>query len=283
MVIFKVYFFCNSKEMFLKFEQRKFAVLTALAASVVGAMLPMGSAWAAAWVQHGDDSVRRNGEVSQPEVPARARPDPIVVIPPLAHYLMQRAVLTSSVGLNEVRFSGYKNNSPYPLVISLEYAGAPQDKHSSVGIVGGVGVNWSIYASTFEVPPGSSYGFNVQSTYVISAWMVMGIDEKTDKTEWEALQRQTGLPTKEVFARPMRLAQTYKGCLETQTNGKFTGNYYFYTPGQWTDGADPMRDVEIVDEFVNIGWLVRGSAPLNPGVCRVRNDVVDTSSGGSGI
>jgi hypothetical protein len=140
----------------LKIYRRKLAALTALAACVVGAVLPVDCAWAAAWVQRHDDSVRRNGEVSQPAIPARTRPDPIVIIPPLAHYLMKQAVLTSSVGLNEVRFSGYKNNSPYPLVISLEFAGAPQDKHSSVGIVGGVGVNWSIYASTFEVPPGAN-------------------------------------------------------------------------------------------------------------------------------
>jgi hypothetical protein len=282
-VILKFYFFCNLKEMFLKFEQRKFSALTGLATCIVGAMLPMGSAWAAGWLQHGDDSVRRNGEVSQPEVPPRARPDPIVVIPPLAHYLMKQAVLTSSVGLNEVRFSGYKNNSPYPLVISLEYAGAPQDKHASVGIVGGVAVAWSLYASTFEVPPGSSYGFNVQSTYVISAWVVAGIDEKLNAPEWRALQQQTGLPTDTTFKSPIRLAQTYQRCLETQTNGKFTGAYYFYTPGRWTDGADPMRDVEIVDEFAALGWLVRGPAPLNPGACVVRNDVVDTSSGSGGL
>jgi hypothetical protein len=34
-----------------------------------------------------------------------------------------------------------------------------------------------------------------------------------------------------------------------------------------------MRDVEVVDEFANIGWLVRGGAPLNPGPCAIRNEL----------
>jgi hypothetical protein len=266
------------REIALKIYQGKW--VAAAVACAMGAMLPVGSAWAATWVQEHDDSVRRHGEISRPPTPRRD--EKLVVIAPQAHYLMKQAVLTSSVGLNEVRFSGYKNNSLYPLVISLEYAGAPRDKHASVGVINGVGVGWNPEVSTFEVPPGASYGFNVQSTYVISAWLVVGIDEKNQPEDWIALQRQTGLPTKEIFKSPARLAQTYQRCLETQTNSKFTGAYYFYTPGRWTDGADPMRDVEIVDEFEALGWLVRGVAPLNPGVCVVRNDIVDTTSGGSG-
>jgi hypothetical protein len=203
-----------------------------------------------------------------------------VLIPPQAHYLMKQAVLASSVGLNEVRFSGYKNNSPYSLVISLEYAGVPRDKHASVGVINGVGVGWNPEVSTFEVPPGASYGFNVQSTYVISAWMVMGIDEETDKFQWQALQRQTGLPPKEVFERPMRQGQIYQGCVETKMNSQTTEIGYYYSPGRWTDGADPIRDVEQVTE---LGLVVSGNAPLKPGVCRVRNISGSSSETGGGL
>jgi hypothetical protein len=182
--------------------------------------------------------------------------------------------------LNEVRFSGYKNNSPYPLVISLEFAGAAQDKHLSLGVVDGVGVNSSIYASTFEVPPGSSYGFNVQSTFVISAWVVMGIDEETGKAQWQALQRQTGLPPKVVFERPIRQGQIYQGCLETKMNGQITEIGYYYSPGRWTDGADPIRDVEQVP---GLGLVVPGNAPLNPGVCKVRNINVSSPESEGGL
>jgi hypothetical protein len=205
-----------------------------------------------------------------------------VTIPPQAHYLMKQAVLTSSLGLNEVRFSGYKNNSPYPLVISLEFAGVARDDHASVGIVNGVGVDWSPQVSTFEVPPGASYGFNVQSTYVISAWLVVGIAEDRDaaaQAAWKALQRQTGLPTKETFERPIRQGYTYRGCVDNRINGQPIENYYYYLPGRWTDGADPIRDAEIVPEF---GWVVRGVMPLNPGVCAVVHDFSGSGSGDNG-
>jgi hypothetical protein len=281
MVILIFHYFCNLKGIVLEFEQSKLAVLTALAACVLGAAAPVDCAWAAGWVQHGDDSVRRNGEVSQPEVPPRQKPAPLVVISPQAHYLMQHAVLTSSIGLNEVRFSGYKNNSPYSLVISLEFAGAAQDKHSSVGIVNGVAVNWSNYVTTFDVPPGANYGFNVQSTYVISAWMVAGIDEEVNKAQWAATQLQTGLPTAAIFKNPIRQGHTYRGCVENRMNGQPTENYYYYLPGRWTDGADPIRDAEIVPEF---GWVVRAGAPLNPGRCSVVRDTqVNAPESGGGL
>jgi hypothetical protein len=261
--------------MSLKFGQRKLIVMATLAFCAVG------SACAAGLVQHADDSVRRNGEVNRPPA-TRSNPGEKVVIPPLAHYLMKQAVLASSVGLNEVRFSGFKNNSPYPLVIALEYAGAPQDKHSSLGVVNGIGVASSIYASTFEVPPGASYGFNVQSTFVISAWVVAGIDEDSDaaaQAAWIASQRQTGLPTQEMFARPIRQGYAYRGCVEYRMNGQPTENYYYYSPGRWTDGSDPTRDAEIVPEF---GWVVRAGAPVNPGRCAVVRDLQQVGSPDNG-
>jgi hypothetical protein len=267
----------------LKFYQRKLVVFTALTACAGGAFFPVDNACAAGWVQRHDDSVRRNGEVSQPAIPPRARPIDPAVIPPQAHSLMQHAVLTSSVGLNEVRFSGYKNNSPYSLVISLEFAGAPQDKHASVGIVNGIAVDWSNYVTTFEVPPGANYGFNVQSTYVISAWLVVGMDEGNEgkSAQWVDLQLKTGLPTKAVFERPIRQGHTYRGCVENRMNGQPTENYYYYLPGRWTDGADPLRDAEIVPEF---GWVVRAGAPLNPGRCSVvRNINVSSPDSGGGL
>jgi hypothetical protein len=255
----------------VKIEQRRWAV-----AAVLGCVF-LGSAWGYEQQPH-DDSVRRNGEGNTPN------PAPRVTIPPQAHYLMKQAVLASSVGLNEVRFSGYKNNSPYPLVISLEFAGAPQDKHSSLGIVNGIGVASSIYASTFEVPPGANYGFNVQSTYVISAWVVAGIDEDSNavaQAAWNVLQRQTGLPPKEVFERPTRQGYNYRGCVENRVGGQFAENYYYYLPGRWTDGADPTRDAEIVPEF---GWVVRAGAPLNPGRCSVvRDTAVSSPDSGGGL
>jgi hypothetical protein len=248
--------------------------------AVLGAcvILPVSSVWAAGWVQRHDDSVRRNGEVSK-----QRRADQIVIIPPQAHYLMKQAILTSSIGLNEVRFSGYKNSSPYPLVISLEFAGVPRDKHASIGVVNGVGVGWNPEVSTFEVPPGSNYGFNVQSTYVISAWVVAGIEENRDsaaQAAWIALQRQTGLPSKDVFERPTRQGQIYQGCLETKMNSQITEIGYYYTIGRWTDGADPLRDVEQVP---GLGLVVPGNTPLNPGVCKVRNINVSSPESGGGL
>jgi hypothetical protein len=220
-----------------------------------------------------DDFVRRPGD---PQIDSGRRTIPLP--PARAHYLLTGVRMTSSVGLGLVNFAGFTNNTPYTLMISLTYSGAPQDPHGAMGVVNGVGVGWSMFASTFEVPPGAQYGFSTDSSFTISAWVVGGFDEDPKLPTWTNLVKKFGLPTAQDFTSPVRLQAGYAGCVNVVSDGVIQNTEYYYQGGRWTDGSDSGKDGVYTPGFGN---AVPGSAPAQPGQCVVR-DVTPGYNNGDG-
>jgi hypothetical protein len=173
-----------------------------------------------------------------------------------ADYFMKNIPLRSTtVPFNRhiVSFGPFQNISNDFFSITLQHIGAGGSS-ISVGIVDGVEVVRSQSASTFTIPPGSSYGWQVLSEHSITAsTFVRGFDSY-----------RSGLPAKDDFLFPQRNS-VYKGCVNVYAYDRegaaseLTGAKYYFGIGSMTDGSDAWNVMVLDSPFA--GPTLEGPPP----------------------
>jgi len=141
-------------------------------------------------------------------------------------YLMKGILLQSTTtpySQATVRFGPFLNESPYAITITFSHVGGGSRHHVNAYVDGTNVGHTDGDILTFQIPRGSSYGWELKNEHTITASVPAEIRFPPD----------TGLPTAAAFQSPRRMGK-YLGCV---FDGASALNY-LYSISPMTDGSD---------------------------------------------